>query len=134
MIYDFLIFFPRFFSENPSYQSLFPSFKDVPLSEIKGNKKVLAHGMNVLYALTSLVDNLDEPECLVEMLKKLGGNHSKRGIEHSMFVNLGSTIVGLLKDKLGPQHMDSFATEAWIKAYGVIISVVKQGLDAEKKP
>ena len=90
--------------------------------------------MNVLYALTSLVDNLDEPECLVEMLKRQGSNHSKRRVEYSMFVNLGSTIVGLLKDKLGPQLMDSFATEAWVKAYGVIISIVKQGLEEGKKP
>lgn len=119
----------RFFTANPSYQSLFSSLKDIPLSEIHGNKKIQAHANNVLYALSSLVDNLDDTECLVEMLKKLGGNHSRRGIEYSMFVNLGTTIVGLLKDKLGSGLMDDFAINAWTKAYGVIISVIKQGLD-----
>jgi hemoglobin-like flavoprotein len=125
--------FHRFFTENPTYQSVFPTLKDIPLSEIHGNKKIQAHANNVLYAITSLVDNLDDTDCLVEMLKKLGGNHGKRGIQYSMFVNLGSTIVGLLKDKLGPQLMDDFAITAWTKTYGVIISVVKQGLDETKQ-
>lgn len=101
------------------------------MSEIRGNKKVLAHATNVLYVITSLVDNLDDPEVLVEMLKKQGLNHGKKGIDHSMFVNLGVVIVRVLQNKLGSQ-MDSFATEAWKKTYGVIVSVVDQGLKDAK--
>jgi len=125
--------FVRFFTENPSYQSLFPVLKDIPISEIRGNKKILAHATNVLYTLTALVDNLDEPDCLTEMLKKLGGNHAKRGVNLSMFDNLGKTIIGLLKDSLGPEIMNDFAISAWNKTYAVIESVVKVGLDEASK-
>jgi len=127
--YDLFI---RFFTENPSYQSNFKSFAGVPLAELRGNKKVLAHALNVLSAITALVDSLDDTEVIVEMLTKLAGNHFRRGIKIEMFQNLGVTIVGLLKEKLGAA-MDDQAVEAWKKTYGVIVSVIGKGLDAAAK-
>jgi hemoglobin-like flavoprotein len=118
--------FVRFFTENPSYQQLFKSFKDVPMSELKTNKKVLAHANSVMYAISSLVDNLEDPECLVEMLGKLGTSHNTRGIDMDKFHNLGITLVGLLQAQLGPKVMDTAAVEAWKKTYGVITSVIAQ--------
>lgn len=120
----------RFFSENPSYQSKFAAFRDVPITELRGNKKVLAHATNVLYAISSLVDNLEDPECLVEMLHKLGRNHFKHQISYPMFENLGGSLVGSMREKLGSELMSEAAIGAWKKAYGVIISLIKQGLDA----
>jgi len=125
--YDLFI---RFFTENPTYQQHFKGFSDVPIAELRGNKKVLAHANSVLYAITSLVDNLDDPECLVEMLKKVSESHVARGIAIPMFINLGTTIVGLLIDKLGPNVMDTVAIEAWKKTYGVIVHVIKQNYEA----
>lgn len=86
----------------------------------------------MLYAITALVDNLDDPEVVVEMLTKLGGNHHRRGIKHEMFENLGVTIVGLLKEKLGTL-MDERAVEAWKKTYGVILKVIGQALEEANK-
>ncbi|CAG2169122.1 unnamed protein product [Oppiella nova] len=125
--YDLFI---RFFDENPTYQQLFKSFKNVPKSELRGNKKVLAHGTNVLYAISMLVDNIDDTEVLVEMLTKLGRNHGNRRISYDMFVNLEKTLVGLLADKLGPTVMTQDAVNAWKKTYGVILSVLKPGLES----
>jgi len=119
----------RFFTANPSYQANFKSFKDVPISELRGNKKVQAHANSVLYAISALVDNLDDPECLVAMLNKTASNHFTRGIDITMFNNLGITLVGLLVDTLGPDIMDKAAVEAWKKTYGVIVSVIQQGFD-----
>lgn len=96
---------------------------------MRGNKKVSAHATNVLYAISALIDNLDDPECLVNMLIKLGGNHFRHGIQFSMFENLGSSLIGSMSTKLGTDVMNDAAVEAWKKAYGVIISVIKQGLD-----
>jgi len=121
--------FVRFFTENPSYQKHFKGFKDVPISELRGNKKVLAHANSVLYAITSLVDNLDDPECLIEMLKKTSESHFKRKIEIPMFNNLGVSLVGLLVAKLGPELMNEAAVDAWKKTYGVIVSVIQQGFE-----
>lgn len=90
---------------------------------------MLAHVMAVFYALTSMVDNLDDPECLVEMLLKTAANHFTRGIDITMFNDLGISIVSFLVDKLGANVMDDEAVNAWKKTYGVIVSVVQQGFD-----
>ena len=79
-----------------------------------------------MYAITSLVDNLDDPECLVEMLSKVGTSHYIRKIDIPKFNNLGVTIVGLLVEKLGPEMMDEDAINAWKKTYGVIVSVIEK--------
>jgi hemoglobin-like flavoprotein len=76
-----------------------------------------------------LVDNVDNTEVLVEMLEKLGRNHYKRSVKVEHFENLKITLIGLLKDKLGLDLMDDKAIAAWDKTYGVIVSVVKIGLE-----
>jgi len=124
--YDLFI---RFFTENPEYQQLFKSFKDVPISELRGNKKVLAHASNVLYAITMLVDNIEDTEVLVEMLQKLAKNHRRRKITIEKFENLKISLVGHLQEKLGPELMNDEAVAAWDKTYGVILSVIKKGLE-----
>ena len=123
----------RFFTENPSYQQNFKSFKDVPIDQLRGNKKVLAHSNNVLYQISMLVDYLDDTETLVEMLIKTAKNHYRRKITIEMFQNLEHTLVGLLKEKLGGQLMNDFAMNAWKKTYGVILQVVQKGFDEAAK-
>ncbi|KAJ9590153.1 hypothetical protein L9F63_016738, partial [Diploptera punctata] len=90
-----------FFEDNPSYQNYFKAFKDVPFKELPKNPRFHAHCTSVMYALTSVVDNLDDPECLVEMLSKLGENHQRRGINRQEFINLKSVVIKLFKTKLG---------------------------------
>jgi len=128
--YDLFI---RFFTEYPDHQQYFKSFKDVPISQLRGNKKVLAHANNVLYAITMLVDNLDDTDVLVEMLEKLGKNHRRRKLTIDKFEDLKITLFGLLKEKLGPQLMNEEAVVAWDKTYGVILSVVKKTLEAPEQ-
>jgi hypothetical protein len=55
------------------------------LQELEGSKKLCAHATNVMYALTSVIDNLDDPECLTEMLIKLGQNHSHHRVTEKGF-------------------------------------------------
>jgi hypothetical protein len=55
------------------------------LQELEGSKKLSAHATNVMYALTSVIDNLDDPECLTEMLIKLGQNHSRHRVTEKGF-------------------------------------------------
>jgi len=74
-----------FFEANPSFQGYFKSFKDVPKEDLPTNPKFQAHATNVMYAFTSVVDNLDDTECLVEMLIKLGQNHNRHGISRQGF-------------------------------------------------
>jgi hemoglobin-like flavoprotein len=100
---------------------------------MKGNKKLLAHATNVMYAITMLVDNIEDTEVLVEMLKKLGRNHYRRKITVQHFEDLKLTLIGLLKDKLGSDLMNDKAIAAWDKTYGVIVSVIKIGLEEAEK-
>jgi len=117
-----------FFEENPSYQGYFKAFKDVPMEDLPTNTKFQAHAKNVMYAFTSVVDSLDDTGCLVEMLIKLGQNHYRHGISRQEFYNLKTTLIKLLKVKLGPE----FTTEdeaAWNKTIDVAYSIIFQGLD-----
>lgn len=66
----------RYFRKHPESQQRFSAFKDVPVEELKGSSKLQAHANSVMYAVTAVVDNLDDSECLVEMLRKLGLNHA----------------------------------------------------------
>ena len=124
MLFFGIIF--RFFTEYPSYQQNFRSFKDVPIDQLRGNKKVLAHANNVLYQISMLVDYFDDTETLVEMLIKMAKNHHRRKITIEMFTNLENTIIDWLKEKLGSKLMNDKAVNAWKKTYGVILQVVKQ--------
>ncbi|KAG8226556.1 hypothetical protein J437_LFUL000639, partial [Ladona fulva] len=76
----------RFFTKHPQYQKNFKAFADVPLDELPNSKKFQAHANSVVYAVTSIVDNLDDPGCLVEMLRKLGQNHGQRHIPEQAFL------------------------------------------------
>jgi hypothetical protein len=57
----------------------------MPLSELKVNKKLTAHATNVMYSLTSVIDNLDDPLCLKELLLKLGKNHGRHQVTEKGF-------------------------------------------------
>ncbi|CAG2174255.1 unnamed protein product [Oppiella nova] len=121
--------FLRLFDENPTYQGLFKAFKDVPKAELRGNKRFVAHVTNVMYNLSMLVDNIDDTDVLVEMLAKMGDNHNRHKTTLQMFVNLKTSLFGLLVDKLGPTVMTADAVTAWDKTYSVILSVVKPILE-----
>ncbi len=123
MRFNYLI---RFFTENPSYQQYFKSFKDIPISELRGNKKVLARNKcyvrhinacvilctNVMYAISMRVYNIQDTELLAELLKKLAESHYKRKITIEKFENLKISLIGLLKQKLGPKLMNDKAVAA----------------------
>lgn len=117
-----------FFESYPSYQNFFKAFKDVPLKELPKNSKFHAHCTSVMYALTSIVDNLDDPECLVEMLSKLGENHQRRSIARQQFIDLKAVVIKFLKTKLGSKFTSEDET-AWNKTLEAAYSVIFKGID-----
>jgi hemoglobin-like flavoprotein len=125
--------FIRLFTAHPEYQQKFKLLKNIPISELKGNKNLLAHATNVMYTITMLVENIEHTEVLVEMLKKLGRDHYRRTITVKHFENLKLILMALLKDKVGTDLMNDKAVAAWDKTYAVIVSVVKIGLEEAEK-
>ncbi|RWS14490.1 globin-like protein [Dinothrombium tinctorium] len=125
--------FIRFFTENPSYQKMFKSFADVPMQELRGNKKIAAHAAQVVFAISALVQFIDDTDCLVEQLDKIAERHQKRKVTPKMFENLGTSIVGWLIEKLGTDIMNEQAIEAWKKLYGVILNVVTKHMEEDNE-
>ncbi|XP_067000251.1 globin isoform X2 [Anabrus simplex] len=122
-----------FFTANPNYIKNFKAFQDAQPSELPGNKKFHAHANAVIYALTSVVDNLDETEVLVEMLHKLGQNHGRRNITQVEFNALRSVLMEYLNKNLGKSVMTPETEEAWVKVLDVAYSLIFEGIEEGKK-
>lgn len=85
-----------------------------------------AHATSVMYAITQLVDNLDDIELIVEMLKKQARNHANRKVDSTKFDLLGGIFLKLMAEKLGPQLMDERGMQIWSKTYSVIVKVIRE--------
>lgn len=119
----------RFFTHFPEYQQKFKSFANVPISELRGNKRLSAHANNVLYTLTGVIDSIDDTEVFTEMIEKMAENHFRRKIEVKHFKNLGLVIIDLLLEKLGDEIMNQQTIDAWKKAYLVMLELIGNVLD-----
>lgn len=114
----FLMLFRRY----PEYQKLFSAFADVPAEQLPGNTRLAAHAMSVAYAITALVDNLDDADCLVELVRKTATNHSRRPVTVAHFENTTAVIVDTLKERLGSK-MTPAAVSAWEKTLRLVVKV-----------
>jgi hypothetical protein len=81
--------------------------------------------------MSSLLDNLDDPECLDIMLLKHGKNHAHMNIDFKWFIELGRIIGGCVKQRLG-SDFDDFAETAFHKSYGYMLRIIKIALDQKE--
>lgn len=121
--------FIRFFEAHPEYQKLFSNFEGMALSELRTSKKLVAHATNVMYSLTCVIDNLDDPLCLKELLIKLGKNHGRHRVTEKEFHDLELVLMQLLKEQLGNQ-LTSQGENAWKKAVDIMYKGIFDGLRA----
>lgn len=121
-------FFIRFFEHYPDYQKAFKSFANVPRDQLRTNKKLHAHAFSVMYAVSSMVENLEDIDCLLVILVKTGQNHVKHSISMKQFEHLAVVFVDFLGEKLG-SAFTPYARLAWQKAFEVINSVIKTGME-----
>ncbi|KAK3854693.1 hypothetical protein Pcinc_038843, partial [Petrolisthes cinctipes] len=116
-------FFLRLFREHPQIQTRFRGFDGKSEAELKTSKRLVAHATTVMMAITSLVDNIDDPSVLVELLTTTGQNHHNRGVQKNDFILLAPVLIAFLRDNLGG-HWSCVAEEAWTKALKVINTVI----------
>ncbi|XP_064477970.1 globin-like [Ornithodoros turicata] len=116
--------FLMLFERHPPYQKLFSGFADVPADQLASDTRLAAHAMSVAYALTALIDNLDDADCLVELVRKTATNHTRRPVTLQHFENLMVVIVDTLKDRLG-NKMTPAATSAWEKTLRLVVKVTE---------
>lgn len=88
------------------------------------NKKLMTHGTYVMYTLGMLVDNLENPELLEQMLIRLARNHYRRKINITAFEQLKDAFLEQLLDKIGPEIFNKKATQAWRKTFEHILNVL----------
>lgn len=55
------------------------------MDDLSGNKRFQAHTNGVIYAFSSVVDAIDEPELLLTILSKVGESHRPRNITEKSF-------------------------------------------------
>ncbi|XP_071814743.1 uncharacterized protein [Apostichopus japonicus] len=112
------------FKMSEGAQDVFPKFKGKNPDELKKSIGVRSHGLRVLAALNSVVENLDDIECLVDMLQHIAHSHHPRGTSRKHFEDLGGVVIATFEEALGKKFTDD-AKNAWAKAYGVILGVIK---------
>jgi len=120
--------FVRFFTDYPKYQQSFKSFAKVPFEDLPTNKRFLAHAFTVISAVDGMVENIDDPEMLDEMLLKTGINHGKRKINGEAFDEFQISFMAFLKTAL-KDKWTSKAEEAWGTVAGLIMSKIKEGME-----
>ncbi|ODN02116.1 Globin [Orchesella cincta] len=122
--------FLRFFTDYPNYQKSFRSFANVPFDDLPQNKRFQAHAYTVMNAIDGMVNNLDDPEMLDEMLLRTGVNHGKRKLTGQAFDEFKSSFMGYLETTL-KDKWSSETEAAWELVVALIITKIKDGMEAE---
>ena len=91
---------------------------------LRVNKKLIAHGTYVMYTIGMLVDHLEDPETLEQMLKRLARNHYRRKVQITAFELLRDTFIEHLADIFSPELFTKKTAIAWHKAFGYILNVL----------
>ena len=101
-------------------------FGDVEnVEDLRTRPRLKAHARNVMNTLNMIVQNLDEPEVVDEMVSALGESHKKRNLGVEQFDRLKLTIVGLLTDALGKDVMTEQTVAAWAKFYEIFLDKLR---------
>ncbi len=79
ILYDF--YARRLFTKYPEYIPMFKSFRDLPnLPAIMASAPFRAHSVRFMGALCDIMENLEDENCLVELLNRLAESHKPRNI------------------------------------------------------
>lgn len=118
-------FFIQLFETYPHIQERFELFKDKPLEELRTSPKMKAHATSVFYALTSYVENLDDPETLVGLVQKIAVSHVGRKIPTDDFDKLRIVFLNFVKYLLKDQYTPEIE-QAWDKLLRAQTAIYKQ--------
>lgn len=94
---------------------------------------MLVHALNVVFALTMMVDMIDDDQEFVTMIQRLIRAHARRNVRETQFRNLRSTLLVVMAEELGPKVMTKQAKESWKKATDVILDTALQYQQEEEE-
>ncbi|CAN8004444.1 unnamed protein product, partial [Ixodes hexagonus] len=109
------------FLKYPAYQRLFLAFSNEPTAELPRNARAIAHAITVVYAISAIVDTLDEPETAAELVRKVANNHVRHtSVSGVQFGHMGQAVVDVLVEKLG-HSMSQPAIESWHRFFAFVV-------------
>ncbi|CAG0917973.1 unnamed protein product [Notodromas monacha] len=127
-------FFVKFFSENPTYTQTFTRFRHVTLDDLPNNKALQAHAVTFMKGMGTLVENVDDLECMDELLYKIATRHHPFGLKASdlhkgtdMFAETLMDLENNMFETL--EYPPEFVVASWKKAFDVIIPIVGEYID-----
>jgi len=122
--------FERLFRAHPEYMPMFhfvPS-GDATAKELDQIPRMRAHINRFMNALDGLVENVEDPDCLVQMLNALTDDHIKRGLGIGHFKNTFAVLQQFLSDTLSP----NYHKEAWTKLLNTALTVIEARMIQKK--
>jgi len=124
-------FFEKLFRTYPEYMPMFkfvPSAGRVTAQELDQIPRMRAHINRFMNALDGLVENVEDPDCLVQMLNALTDDHIKRGLGIGHFKNTFAVLQQFLSETL----TSSYHKEAWTKLLNTALAVIEARMIQKK--
>nr|VZI38310.1 unnamed protein product [Spirometra erinaceieuropaei] len=120
--------FRRLFTKYPEYIRLFKRFRDLAnLEAIMESAAFRAHAMRFIGAIDTVMENLDEESCLVELLRRLAEEHHPRGITITDFIR----ALEIAYDALSPVLKSNNTRMALKEVFSTAVSVIQLSLEEE---
>lgn len=88
----------------------------------------------LLRALIHVVQMVDRPDELTVFLRQLGRDHRKFGVVGEHYEKVGEALLGALGEIAGPSVWTHEVEQAWVGAYGVVSTAMREAADAERGP
>ncbi|XP_072044577.1 globin-like isoform X2 [Amphiura filiformis] len=121
--------FVCFFTTHPDYRKLFRAFRDEDdIQALAKTPKLKAHAFRVLSAINNLLEQLDDPEVFVEMVKNLARSHHGRNVGAATFNDLGPVLLTSFGKSIGDKFTKK-ASDAWLAAYTFIVQTMMAEYD-----
>lgn len=123
--------FMALFVRYPAYQKLFAPFAEVDISVLPSDPRLTAHSVSFAYFMTSIVDNLDDPQTLTELVRKLARNHCVYTVGPEQFGHMSGVLVQVFQEKLGTK-MSQVPADGWKKLMDFVVKT-SQGVEEERE-
>ncbi|CAK9303040.1 unnamed protein product [Gordionus sp. m RMFG-2023] len=125
-----VLIFVNFFNDFPEYKNLFKKFERISMEDLPKSRQLRAHGIAVINSLNGMIENLDDPECLVELLLMNGKQHAHFGTTMEHYYNLWETVMKTFKQACGDLYTQD-SEKAYRKLFAIMDMSINEGLISE---
>ncbi|XP_063618966.1 globin-like isoform X1 [Cydia splendana] len=120
----------RLFRAYPETKDFFKMLRNQTEEDFSSNIQFKAHVINLMSSLDQAVANLNQPEVVAAMMRRLGESHKKRQIKEIHFHDLKDVIVKMFIEVL---KLDDATLGAWGKTVDFWYKHVFETLNAEAR-